>query len=132
MRSSRSFIRREVIGNSTDDEKHFNELSCTANHIRQLSGNMVMNKEGSGPFSLRALTEDLVGSTDEVASHSRAETATPNQIYLDLDQINKIVSESKRKFGLDGCMYLKEGGYIHQLTDVEYISEEEGHFNNKL
>ncbi|CAG9840374.1 unnamed protein product [Diabrotica balteata] len=145
----------EVLADSSDEEPNFRAMSCTPQQLRELGGEVIMSMEGSGPFSIEDRlqinkpvkvvshvamspvptdTEDVVTSADEdLLNYSRAETCTPNQIHLDLKQESstKVLDESKKRMASEGCMYLKGGGYI-DLTDSEYMSAEEGYFNDLI
>ncbi|KAG5895835.1 hypothetical protein JTB14_038265 [Gonioctena quinquepunctata] len=139
----------EVIAQSSDEEIYTRPGSRTPQHMREMEGEMIMSKDGSGAFSpqerllvnknvkrpvdvipspMYTDTEDLATSADEdLTSYTRAETATPSQVQRALDQVSssKVHTEDKRKFDAEGCMYLKGGGYVEHPTDVEDLSEEE-------
>lgn len=81
-------------------------------------------------------TEDLVTSADEEPTYSRAETATPLEMTLDMDEhLSSVVHvQHTRKFDIESpheAIHVKGSIHIHESnTDVEDIgfSEEEHNF----
>lgn len=142
----------ELIETDSEKEETGNRaLSCTPTHVRELNGEIIFARDGSGPFTeterlnvnknllggasitcspMYTDTEDVLASGDEDGTYSRAETATPNQIQSVLDQMSNscVHNTTNNKINCDApeeVMYLKGGGYNECATDVEQLSEED-------
>lgn len=75
-------------------------------------------------------TEDLEASGEEIVTLSRAETATPTNVHLDLDSMSssKVHSEHMKKIDLttpEEQLYIKGGGIEEVRTDLEDLSVSE-------
>ncbi|KAJ8951610.1 hypothetical protein NQ318_012280 [Aromia moschata] len=144
----------ENLGDSSEEDYRSSKLKSppsTPIHMSEMGSGSTVSKEEFAPFSIKDRidinkdnkvdlntvytpmntdTEEIDASADEgLTGYSRAETATPNQIHTQLDQMSStsVHAEVVQKFNEDpsGVMYLKGGGYVERNTDVEYISDGE-------
>ncbi|KAL3274833.1 hypothetical protein HHI36_019616 [Cryptolaemus montrouzieri] len=74
-------------------------------------------------------TEEVVGTTDDEITYSRAETATPFELRRELDQASSIQVNIENSSKIDytapeEVMYLKGGGFQETPTDTEELFED--------
>lgn len=147
-----------IPSSDSDDDAETRSLSCTPQHMREMSGEVILNREGGGPVSANDRlmsklklplrnkviaspvytdTEDMNASTDDEII-SRSAPHDGNLIGSGLDQVfsSNVHVQSLNRFNCDSAadvMYLKGGGYVEVDTEIdEIITDEKNYKENDL
>lgn len=130
----------------SDDESERRVMSCTPLHMREMSGEVILNREGGGPipvndrlmsnlklpFRNKIISSPVYTDTEDMNASSDEEftSLSPSLVNPELDQVysSNVHVQNTRRFNCDNeadVMYLKGGSYEELDTEVDEIITDE-------